>query len=77
MQSHLPLKAVGLRLTVPGFVQIADEDRKISTLYDMLDYQDATNRDQKGLAFTVSADMTCRSPLGLSVTLTIPAPDYG
>ena len=46
----------------------------------MLDYQDATNRDQKGLPFTVSADMTCRSPLGearLSVTLTIPAPDYG
>ena len=53
MESHLPLKAVGLRLTVPGFVQIADEDRKISTLYDMLDYQDATNKDNKGLPFTV------------------------
>lgn len=36
-------------------VQIADPDRKISTLYDMLDYQDATNRDMKGLPFTVSA----------------------
>ena len=36
-------------------MQIADEDRKISTLYDMLDYQDATNRDNKGLPFTVSA----------------------
>ena len=35
------------------FVKIADEDRKISTLYDMLDEQDATNRDAKGLPFTV------------------------
>jgi alkyl hydroperoxide reductase subunit AhpC len=34
-------------------LQIADEDRKISTLYDMLDAQDATNRDAKGLPFTV------------------------
>ena len=33
--------------------QIADEDRRISTLYDMLDAQDATNRDAKGLPFTV------------------------
>lgn len=35
-------------------LQIADADRKISTLYDMLDEQDATNRDAKGLPFTVS-----------------------
>ena len=60
MQSHLPLKAVGLRLTVLGFVQIADEDRKISTLYDMLDYQDATNKDSKGLPFTVSVTVRLR-----------------
>lgn len=60
MESHLPLKAVGLRLTVPGFVQIADEDRKISTLYDMLDYQDATNKDNKGLPFTVSVTVRLR-----------------
>jgi hypothetical protein len=33
--------------------QIADEERKISVLYDMLDEQDATNRDAKGLPFTV------------------------
>ena len=33
--------------------QIADEDRRISVLYDMLDHQDATNRDAKGLPFTV------------------------
>ena len=36
-------------------LQIADADRKISTLYDMLDEQDATNRDAKGLPFTVSS----------------------
>jgi hypothetical protein len=35
-------------------IKIADEDRKISTLYDMLDEQDATNRDAKGLPFTVT-----------------------
>jgi len=35
------------------FPIIADEDRKISTLYDMLDQQDATNRDAKGLPFTI------------------------
>jgi hypothetical protein len=33
--------------------QIADADRKIATLYDMLDYQDASNVDKKGLPFTV------------------------
>ncbi|KAH9894197.1 cysteine peroxiredoxin [Cubamyces lactineus] len=32
---------------------IADADRKISTLYDMLDEQDPTNRDAKGLPFTI------------------------
>ncbi|KAI0092580.1 cysteine peroxiredoxin [Irpex rosettiformis] len=36
-----------------SFPIIADEDRKISTLYDMLDEQDATNRDAKGLPFTI------------------------
>jgi len=35
------------------FPIIADPDRQISTLYDMLDYQDPTNRSAKGLPFTV------------------------
>ncbi|PSR73542.1 hypothetical protein PHLCEN_2v10461 [Hermanssonia centrifuga] len=39
--------------TTVGFPIIADQDRKISTLYDMLDEQDATNRDNKGLPFTI------------------------
>jgi len=39
--------------TTVDFPIIADQDRKISTLYDMLDEQDATNRDNKGLPFTI------------------------
>lgn len=34
--------------------QIADSDRKIATLYDMLDHQDASNVDKKGLPLTVN-----------------------
>lgn len=44
--------------------QIADADRKISTVYDMLDEQDATNRDAKGLPFTVRAAPPCRLQIG-------------
>ncbi|KAA1076776.1 hypothetical protein PGT21_018496 [Puccinia graminis f. sp. tritici] len=36
-----------------SFPIIADSDRKIATLYDMLDEQDLTNRDSKGVPFTV------------------------
>jgi hypothetical protein len=39
-------------LRPPG-PQIADPDRKVATLYDMLDYQDASNVDKKGLPLTV------------------------
>ena len=35
------------------FPIIADADRKIAYLYDMLDAQDLTNIDQKGIAFTI------------------------
>lgn len=35
------------------FPIIADPDRKVATLYDMLDYQDLTNVDKKGMPFTV------------------------
>ncbi|KAF9973893.1 hypothetical protein BGZ65_009014 [Modicella reniformis] len=35
------------------FPIIADGDRQISALYDMLDYQDITNIDTKGIPFTV------------------------
>lgn len=36
-----------------SFPIIADADRKVSALYDMLDYQDITNIDSKGIPFTV------------------------
>ncbi|KAG9043110.1 hypothetical protein FS837_010028 [Tulasnella sp. UAMH 9824] len=36
------------------FPIIADADRKVSVLYDMLDQQDATNIDGKGLPFTAT-----------------------
>lgn len=35
------------------FPIIADKERKVAYLYDMLDYQDTTNVDQKGIAFTI------------------------
>lgn len=35
------------------FPIIGDKQRKISLLYDMLDYQDTTNVDSKGIAFTI------------------------
>ncbi|ESK95444.1 1-cys peroxiredoxin [Moniliophthora roreri MCA 2997] len=50
------INAFGGKTAGPTDVQfpiIADGDRKISYLYDMLDYQDATNRDAKGLPFTI------------------------
>lgn len=53
--------------------QIADADRKISTLYDMLDEQDATNRDAKGLPFTVRTVMLLRG--GAAVLTACADPD--
>jgi len=36
-----------------NFPIIADKERKVAFLYDMLDYQDTTNVDEKGIAFTI------------------------
>ena len=35
------------------FPIIADSERKVAYLYDMLDAQDMTNIDEKGIAFTI------------------------
>ncbi|RYP27573.1 hypothetical protein DL767_007643 [Monosporascus sp. MG133] len=35
------------------FPIIADKERKTAYLYDMIDYQDTTNVDEKGIAFTI------------------------
>jgi len=50
------INAFGVKNTGPTDVRypiIADEDRRISTLYDMLDELDPTNVDAKGIPFTV------------------------
>jgi alkyl hydroperoxide reductase subunit AhpC len=36
-----------------NFPIIGDKERKVAYLYDMLDYQDTTNVDSKGIAFTI------------------------
>jgi alkyl hydroperoxide reductase subunit AhpC len=36
-----------------GFPIIADHERKVALQYDMIDEQDATNVDEKGIAFTI------------------------
>ena len=36
-----------------SFPIIGDKDRKVALLYDMIDQQDATNVDSKGIAFTI------------------------
>jgi len=35
------------------FPIVADKERKVAYLYDMIDYQDTTNVDEKGIAFTI------------------------
>ncbi|MCJ1486415.1 peroxiredoxin 1 [Schaereria dolodes] len=35
------------------FPIIGDKERKVAYLYDMIDHQDATNVDQKGVAYTI------------------------
>ncbi|KAL7282067.1 hypothetical protein ACG7TL_003536 [Trametes sanguinea] len=53
--------------------QIADADRKISTLYDMLDEQDPTNRDAKGLPFTIRTVFIIDPKKTIRLTLSYPA----
>ncbi|KAF8186642.1 cysteine peroxiredoxin [Pholiota molesta] len=55
------------------FPIIADADRKISTLYDMLDEQDATNRDAKGLPFTIRTVFVIDPKKTIRLTLAYPA----
>jgi len=55
------------------FPIIADHDRKIATLYDMLDYQDATNVDKKGLPFTVRTVFVIDPKKVIRLTISYPA----
>lgn len=55
------------------FPIIADADRKIATLYGMLDYQDSTNVDAKGLPLTVRSVFIIDPSNVIRLTLTYPA----
>ncbi|KAJ7197057.1 cysteine peroxiredoxin [Mycena rebaudengoi] len=55
------------------FPIIADSDRKISYLYDMLDYQDATNVDAKGLPFTIRTVFVIDPKKIIRLTISYPA----
>ena len=53
--------------------QIADSTREIATLYDMLDHQDATNRDAKGIPFTVRTVFVIDPKKVIRLTVSYPA----
>ncbi|KAL7006541.1 peroxiredoxin 1 [Cystobasidiomycetes sp. EMM_F5] len=55
------------------FPIIADEDRKVAKLYDMLDAQDLTNVDQKGIPFTVRSVFIIDPSKKIRLTLQYPA----
>ncbi|CDS13939.1 Putative Peroxidase [Lichtheimia ramosa] len=55
------------------FPIIADADRKVSELYDMLDHQDATNVDAKGIPFTVRSVFIVDPKKTIRLILTYPA----
>ncbi|KAG8903658.1 hypothetical protein FRB99_002896 [Tulasnella sp. 403] len=55
------------------FPIIADADRKVSVLYDMLDQQDATNVDNKGLPFTIRTVFIIDPNKKIRLTLSYPA----
>ncbi|KAJ3341145.1 hypothetical protein HDU93_005554 [Gonapodya sp. JEL0774] len=55
------------------FPIIADADRKVAALYSMVDYQDPTNIDRKGIPFTVRSVFIIDGAKKLRLTLTYPA----
>ena len=56
-----------------NFPIIADADRKVSTLYDMLDAVDASNVDAKGIPFTVRTVFVIDPKKVIRLTLSYPA----
>jgi len=55
------------------FPIIADPTREVAALYDMLDEQDLTNVDQKGIPFTVRSVYVIDPKKTIRLTLTYPA----
>ncbi|CAG8543245.1 10181_t:CDS:2 [Funneliformis caledonium] len=55
------------------FPIIADGERKVATLYDMLDHLDDTNVDQKGIPFTVRSVFIIDPKKVIRLMITYPA----
>ena len=60
----------GSRLRFPI---IGDKERKVAYLYDMLDHQDITNVDQKGIAFTIRSVFIIDPKKTIRLILSYPA----
>lgn len=63
-------EVTGSKLTFPI---IADSERKVAHLYDMIDYQDATNVDDKGLQFTIRSVFVIDPAKKIRLILAYPA----
>jgi peroxiredoxin (alkyl hydroperoxide reductase subunit C) len=55
------------------FPIIADADRKVAFLYDMVDQQDLENIDQKGIAFTIRSVFIIDPSKKIRLTMMYPA----
>ena len=55
------------------FPIIADADRKVAFLYDMIDQQDLENIDQKGIAFTIRSVFIIDPSKKIRLTMMYPA----
>jgi alkyl hydroperoxide reductase subunit AhpC len=55
------------------FPIIADPDRKVAWLYDMIDHQDLDNIDQKGIAFTIRSVFIIDPAKKIRLTMMYPA----
>lgn len=56
-----------------NFPIIADKERKVAYLYDMIDYQDTTNVDEKGIAFTIRSVFVIDPKKTIRTILSYPA----
>jgi alkyl hydroperoxide reductase subunit AhpC len=55
------------------FPIIGDKERKVAYLYDMIDYQDTTNVDSKGIAFTIRSVFVIDPKKTIRTILSYPA----
>ncbi|KAK6350985.1 hypothetical protein TWF718_004163 [Orbilia javanica] len=63
-------EVTGSTLTFPI---IGDKERKVAFTYDMLDYQDTTNVDSKGIAFTIRSVFVIDPKKTIRLILSYPA----